>query len=144
MHGIGTDSIIREDADWRVSRLVKKEHFSTYPDGIGSEKLEISKMGYIMIGDEAVDLRGLYQVLTDGQRQAIGFILRDMMIHEKEADFSFSDRLDVMFEKLEREGLDSVYSSYFVNCGRFFDLPRKQDVAAVIARMRHLTYRKQS
>ncbi|MBP3918082.1 MAG: hypothetical protein J6I50_02780 [Clostridia bacterium] len=127
-------------ADWRVSRMIEKEQFTSYPNGIGSEKMEISEMGYILIGAEAIDLRGLYQVLTDGQRQAIGFILRDLMIHEKEPCFSLSERLDALMQQLERDGIDSVYSSFFVNCGRFFDLPRKQDIAAVVARMRHLTY----
>ena len=125
---------------WNAARRIKAEHFSSYPPDSGSEKLEISDMGFIIIGGEAIDVRGLYQVLTDGQRQAIGFILRYLMIREKESVFSLSERLDTLLEQLEREGLDIIYSSYFTACGRFFDLPRKQDVIAVVNRMRRLTY----
>lgn len=125
---------------WDAARWVNAEHFSSYPPDSGSEKLEISDMGFIIIGGESVDVRGLYQVLTDGQRQAIGFILRYLMIREKESVFSLSERLDALLAQLEREGLDTVYSSYFTACGRFFDLPRKQDVIAVVNRMRGLTY----
>ncbi|MBQ8578467.1 MAG: hypothetical protein IJ449_10975 [Clostridia bacterium] len=140
--GIGGE-ISCEKADWRVERILERAHFSPYPDGRGSEKLVIpEKMEYILIGDEAIDLRGLYQMLTPGQRTAAGFILRDMMVREKEEAFVLSERLDAMMEKLEREGLDCVYSSIFTDCGRFFDLPRKQDIAAAVARMRHLTYKR--
>lgn len=88
-HGIGGDTA-PEVADWGVSRQIGTAHFSSYPEGRGSERLEISEMGYILIGDEAVDLRGLYQLLTDGQRAAVGFILRDLMIRETEERFSLS------------------------------------------------------
>ncbi len=142
MHGIGGDAL-PDPADWQVLRRIRKEQFSSYPNDTGSERLEVSEMGYIVIGKEAVDLRGLYQVLTDGQRQALGFILRDLMIREKEASFVLADRLDALYERLEREGLDCIYTAYFTACGRFFDLPRKQDVAAAAARMRHLIYENQ-
>ncbi len=87
-----------------------------------------------------IDLHGLQQLMTVGQRQAVGFLLRYLMVREKEGVFSLSERLDALMNMLEREGLDSIYSSYFTSCGRFFDLPRKQDVVAVVHRMRHLTY----
>lgn len=139
-HGITHE--IPAAADWRADRDLQKEYFSSYPQDSGSERMEISELGYLVIGGETVDLRGLQQLMTDGQRQAVGFILRYLMIREKEAVFSLSERLDALMELLEREGLDAVYSSYFTSCGRFFDLPRKQDIIAVVHRMRHITYRR--
>jgi len=127
-------------AEWDAGRLVEKLNFSSYPENSGSERMEVSDMGYLILGREAVDLRGLQQLMSEGQRQAAGFILRYLMIREKEAAFSLSDRLDALMETLERDGLDSIYSSYFTSCGRFFDLPRKQDIIAVVHRMRQITY----
>ena len=89
-----------------------------------------------------IDLRGLQQLMTDGQRQAVGFLLRYLMIREKEEVFSLSERLETLMLQLEKEGLDAIYSSYFTSCGRFFDLPRMQDIIAVVYRMRQLTYRR--
>ena len=129
-----------ENADWSAERMILKEHFSSYPENSGSERMEVSEMGYLMIGGEMIDLHGLQQLMTVGQRQAVGFLLRYLMIREKEDMFSLSERLDALMVMLEREGLDSIYSSYFTLCGRFFDLPRKQDIVAVVHRMRHLTY----
>jgi len=127
-------------ADWSAERMILKEHFSSYPQGSGSERMEVSEMGYLILGGEMIDLRGLQQLMTDGQRQAVGFLLRYLMTREKEEVFSLSERLDALMTKLERDGLDSIYSAYFTSCGRFFDLPRKHDVMAVVHRMRHLTY----
>ena len=118
--------------DWHAERLICREHFSSYPQNSGSERMEVSEMGYLVIGDETVDLRGLQQLMTDGQRQAAAFILRYLMIREKEAEFSLSERLDALTETLERDGLDAIYTSYFTSCGRFFDLPRKQDIISVV------------
>ena len=129
-----------EAADWSAERMILKERFSSYPEDSGSERMEVSEMGYLVIGGEMIDLHGLQQLMTDGQRQAVGFLLRYLMIREKEDMFSLSERLDALMVMLEREGLDSIYSSYFTSCGRFFDLPRKQDIIAVVHRMRHLTY----
>ena len=131
-----------ESADWTANRLVLKEHFSSYPQNSGSERMEVSEMGYLIIGDEMIDLRGLQQLMTDGQRQAVGFLLRYLMIREKEEVFSLSERLETLMFQIEKEGLDAVYSSYFTSCGRFFDLPRMQDIIAVVYRMRQLTYRR--
>ena len=78
--------------------------------------------------------------MSDGQRLAAGFLLRYLMIREKNVVFSLSERLDQLMVRLELEGMDAVYSSYFCGCGRFMDLPRKQDIMAVVHRMRHLTY----
>ena len=127
-------------ADWSADRELQRAHFSSYPQNSGSERMEISEMGYLIIGDETVDLRGIQQLMTDGQRQAVGFVLRYLMIREKEDAFSLSERLEDLESTLEKNGLDMIYSNYFTACGRFFDLPRKQDVLAVVYRMRHITY----
>ncbi len=37
---------------WEIERKITTDHFSSYPQGSGTEKLMVSTMGYIMIGDE--------------------------------------------------------------------------------------------
>ena len=131
------------DANWSADRLIQKDHFSSYPEGSGSERMEVSEMGYLVIGNELVDLRGIGQLMTDGQRLAVGFMLRCLMTREREDVFSLSERLELLYQTLEREGLDAVYLAYFTSCGRFMELPRPQDVVAVVNRMRFLTYLRQ-
>ena len=41
-----------------------------------------------------------------------------------------------MYLKIEKEGLDFLYSAFFTTCERFLDLPRKAEIMAVINRMR--------
>lgn len=43
-------------------------------------------------------------------------------------------------EEFNREGVDFLYSAYFTTCHRFLDLPRKQELYALINRMRRLRY----
>ena len=37
---------------------------------------------------------------------------------------------------METEGADCVYSAFFTTCERFLDLPRRQELLALINRMR--------
>ncbi|MPN06159.1 hypothetical protein SDC9_153415 [bioreactor metagenome] len=45
-----------------------------------------------------------------------------------------------MYEQIEKEGLDCVFSSFFTTCERFLDLPRKCELLAVINRMRGVKF----
>ena len=49
-------------------------------------------------------------------------------------------QIDALYEKIDREGLDCVFSSYFTSMGRFLDLPRKCELKAVINRMRKISF----
>ena len=41
-------------------------------------------------------------------------------------------------KKINEEGIDIIYSSFFTSTERFLDLPRKQDLFAAINRMRKI------
>lgn len=43
-----------------------------------------------------------------------------------------------MYDRIENEGIDFLYSSFFTTCERFLDLPRKQELMALINRMRKI------
>lgn len=51
-------------------------------------------------------------------------------------------RADELYKLIDREGLDVVYSGYFTTCARFLDLPRKQELLALVNRMRKTKYHK--
>lgn len=129
--------------DWRQKRILYSEHFSSYPTGSGSEKLEVSDMGFIHIGDDWIDVRGLHDTVSKRQLDALGFILRYLMVSNKEHKIDIVGRVDELYEKMEAEGMDILYSSYFTTTERFLDLPRKTEVYAIVNRMRSLNFAKE-
>jgi hypothetical protein len=109
---------------------------------MGTERLEVSDMGFLLIGDEQIDIRGLYNIASDAQRNGIAFILRQMMLQLKTPTVDLDAELDRIYRSIESDGVDSVFSSFFTTAGRFIDLPRKCDVKAVVHRMRKVVWRK--
>ncbi len=122
---------------WKQHRLLYADGFTSYPSGVGSERLEVSDMGFICVGNEAVDVRGLHDIVSQRQLDALGFMLRHLMVTNSDHKLDLAAKLDHLYEKIEKEGLDIVYSSYFTTCERFLDLPRKQELLFLINRMRH-------
>ena len=136
----GTAAEIPPAADWSQNRTLYAEGFTSYPAGSGSERLFVSDMGFIFIGDEKIDVRGLHDIVTHRQLTALGFILRSLMVTEKERLVPPEERIDALYEKIYAEGLDSVWTSFFTTCDRFLDLPRKAEVRSALYRMRGLKW----
>jgi hypothetical protein len=65
-------------------------------------------------------------------------MLRYLEISNNERTVDLTSRIDQMYRRIEQEGLDFLYSSFFTNCQRFLDLPRKQEMIALINRMRRI------
>ena len=126
------------EVHWHQARTLSAEHFSSYPEGMGTEKLEVSDMGFLLIGDEQIDIRGLYNIASDAQRNGIAFILRQMSLQLKPQTtvIDLDAELDRIYRKIETDGVDCIFSSFFTTVDRFIDLPRKCDVKMVIHRMR--------
>ena len=124
-------------ADWALQRGVY-DGFSSYPEGGRSERLEFSETGFIIFGSEMIDTRVLHNLATPAQANAIGFILRELAI-ASEGEVDFPAALSDLYARIEREGLDCVFSSWFCNCPRFMDLPRPAEVAAALNRMRRVS-----
>ncbi len=137
----GVETIPPEGADWSQFRRLGATGFSSYPRGGSREKLWVSDMGIICIGDERVDVRGLCDVVCPAQLDALGFMLRTLMIAHKGGDVDLDGALDALYERIAAEGLDCVWSSYFTDGARFLALPRRHEVRAVLARMRGLSWR---
>ena len=95
-------------------------------------------MGFIIIGDEYIDIRGLHDIITKRQLDSLGFMLRYLELHNNERKINIDAQIDNLYGLIEKEGLDTVFSSFFTTTERFLDLPRKQELKAVINRMRKI------
>jgi len=125
---------------WEQSRILYADGFTSYPSGVGSERLEVSEMGFILIGNEAVDVRGLHDIVSTRQLDALGFMLRYLMITNSDHKLDLAAKTDALYGKIDAEGLDVIYSAYFTTCERFLDLPRKQELLFLINRMRRVHF----
>ena len=130
----------QERADWSQRRSLLADGFTSYPKNSGSERLAVSEMGFIFIGDENIDVRGLHDIVSRQQLDALGFMLRYLEISGNDTRIELSKRMSELYEKIKAEGVDCIFSSYFTACERFLDLPRKQEFMALINRMREVTW----
>ena len=133
-HGVKNDPA--QPADWEERRILTAAYFTSYPEGYGTERLEVSDMGFIIIGDEMIDVRGLKNIASKHQLDAIGYILRQIELNKSGDTVDLDALIDEVYMEIERDGLDIVYSSFFTKGERFLDMPRKAELKAVINRMR--------
>lgn len=119
---------------------VLSDGFSPYPSGSNIEKFEISDQGLIIIGDEKIDVRAINSIISIEQLNCIGFILRNIELSSSnEYKIDINEKIDRLYEKIENEGLDSIYSTYFL-ANRWLELPRKYELYSVINRMRNIVF----
>ena len=99
------------------------------------------------MGDEKINITGLHDIVSTEQIFALGYMLREMAKLQMPFPFAAKmgvdiDKFDIdtlideLYDRILREGLDTVLSDFFHCDFRFFDLPRKCEVKAVINRMR--------
>lgn len=125
-------------ANWQQCRVIYSDRFSSCPEGSGAERLEVSDMGFIIIGDEKIDVRGLHDIVSPRQLDTLGFMLRYLEVTNTDRKINIEKKVDNMYDRIENEGIDFLYSSFFTTCERFLDLPRKQELMALINRMRKI------
>lgn len=130
------------DADWTQNRTLLSRGFSSYPERSGTEVLSVSDMGIIFMGNEKIDLRGLHNIISVGQMDALGFMLRRIAVTNDSPYIDIDSVIDEMYYLIGKEGLDSIYTAFFTTCRRFLDLPRKQELKGVINRMRETNFKK--
>ena len=126
---------------WVQARTLYSTNFTSYPKGSGSERLEVSDMGFIFIGDEKIDIRGLHDIVSKRQLDALGYMLRYLEVHNTDCKVDLDARIDELYDTIASEGLDTVFSSFFTTTERFLDLPRKYELKSVINRMREITFK---
>ena len=130
--------------NWFCERKLKTAKFSSYPKESedaysGTERLEISDMGFILIGDEKIDVRNLHNFISFAQITAVGYMLRYLEISNKEAVSDMKQIIDNLYDEIDEKGIDFVHSTFF-NCERWLDMPRKCELLAVINRMRFIDF----
>ena len=126
--------------DWSVKRSLAADRFSSYPENGTTERLESNDMGFLFIGSEQVDIRGIFSLLTAGQRTAAAFILRAVMIAHRPGPLDFEAELDAVFEKIRAKGLHELYTAFFTTMSMPMEMPRRIDMEAVVNRMRRLKW----
>ncbi len=125
-------------ANWEQCRTLYSDRFSSYPEGSGTEKLEVSDMGFVIIGDEKIDVRGLHDIVSPRQLDTLGFMLRYLEVSNNDRKIDIERKINDMYARIDKEGIDFLYSSFFTTCERFLDLPRKQELMALVNRMRKI------
>jgi predicted ABC-class ATPase len=125
---------------WLQRRTLLASGFLPFPEDSNTEKLEISDMGFIFIGRERIDVRGLHNILSQAQLNALGFMLRKLELSITEKTVDLDAVICALYDAIAGDGLDSVHTAFFTACERFLDLPRKQELFAVISRMRRTSW----
>lgn len=125
-------------ANWQQCRTLYSDRFSSYPEGSGTEKLEVSDMGFVIIGDEKIDVRGLHDIISPRQLDTLGFMLRYLEVSNNDRKIDIERKVNDLYARIDEEGIDFLYSSFFTTCERFLDLPRKQELMALVNRMRKI------
>lgn len=129
-----------DPADWKQNRILSGEGFTSFVPETGMERLMVTDVGIIYVGEEAIDLRMLSGLITQAQRNAVGFLIRYLEVSLNEAKFDVGTKLETLYHRMEEEGFDCIFSNYFTDCERFMDLPRKEDVLAAVNRMRKVRF----
>ena len=142
-----TTAVHAPEVTWRQERKLLPTGFTSFPSDSTSERLSISDLGFIIMGDEKINITGLHDIVSTEQIFALGYMLREMAKLQMPFPFAAKmgvdiDKFDIdtlideLYDRILREGLDTVFSDFFHCDCRFFDLPRKCEVKAVINRMR--------
>lgn len=131
-------SVFPSSANWEQYRTLYSDRFSSYPEGSGTEKLEVSDMGFVIIGDEKIDVRGLHDIVSPRQLDTLGFMLRYLEVSNNDIKIDIERKINDLYARIDEEGIDFLYSSFFTTCERFLDLPRKQELMSMVNRMRKI------
>lgn len=159
-----------EPADFTNRDEIDANYLSICPEDSATEVLKVSELGFLMFGEEQIDIRMLHDIASLAQLSAIAFLVRRLIgqlnplgrfqrftlpgTASGQGASEFADmqspgvkgvsprwicrkqEVERLLEEVEKEGLESVYSTFFTECGRWMDLPRKYEILAVLSRMR--------
>ncbi len=135
------DSVTLATAQWKCISKINLNQFSPYTTENGiSEHLEISKKGFLEIGDECIDVRMIHNIADVAQLTAIGFLIRKMELANKEKELDLKEMVEAYIQTLDMGELDEIYSTYFTKCDRWLEMPRSLEVLAILHRMRLITH----
>lgn len=161
--------------------MVDASLLSIRPEGSATEVLKVSDLGFLILGQDQVDIRMLHNIVTIPQLNAIAFLVRKLFARvnpleryqifspgdgkqagaEREAGTAGNteagmpgrddpdncrraasrwicrkEEVGKLLDQIEEEGLETAYSTFFTECGRWMDMPRKYELLAVLARLK--------
>ena len=61
----------------------------------------MSDLGFIIIGDEMIDVRGLHDIVSSRQLDSLGFMLRLIEISNNDSMIDIVKKIDELYEKIE-------------------------------------------
>ncbi|MFD4705618.1 P-loop domain-containing protein [Gottfriedia sp. NPDC058432] len=99
---------------WEIERNITTDHFSSYPQGSGTEKLIVSTMGYMMIGDEQIDIRGLYNITSHAQLAAIAFLIRKIAIRNQDRTIFLHENIKNNLKKSRKKEWILYFLPFFL------------------------------
>ena len=113
---------------------------SSYPKDSGTEKINVSELGFVLFGDEVVDIR-VFNHLSKSQICTIVLIMRKIAnMQQKGKEVDLNSLTDKIFNSITENGLDYLSDSFF-NLGRWLELPQKIDIHLVMNRMKNIQYK---
>ena len=65
-------------------------------------------------------------------------MLRYLEVSNNDREIDIEKKINDLYARIDEEGIDFLYSSFFTTCERFLDLPRKQELMALVNRMRKI------
>lgn len=141
--------------DFTFQDEVDANLLSVRPEGSATEVLKVSDLGFLILGDQRIDIRMLHDIATLPQLNAIAFLARKLINQLNPLERFQKQTMDApeegsaeprwicrekeverLLEEVQEEGLESAYSAFFTECQRWMDLPRKYEILAVLSRMR--------
>lgn len=141
-------------ADFTNSDEIDANLLSTRPKGSATEVLRVSDLGFLILGQERIDIRMLHDIASLPQLNAIAFLARRFINQQNPLErfqkfqaegpdgkaaprwISREKEVERLLEEIAEAGLESAYSPFFTECVRWMDLPRKYEILAVLSRMR--------
>lgn len=124
-----------------LKRFLLNRRFTSYPENSTTEKLEVSEFGFIVLGDEKVDYKMIHDITSEAQVTAIAFIIRKLQkdFSGTSRQFDYINELKKIVTNIKNNGFDDVYSSFFTT-KTWLELPRINEICAVINRMRYIEF----
>ena len=144
-----------EPGDFSFRDEVDARFLSARPEGSATEVLKVSDLGFLILGDQQIDIRMLHNIATLPQLNAIAFLARKLINQVNPLERFQKQTIDApeeggrepkwicreeeverLLKEIQEEGLESAYTAFFTECQRWMDLPRKYEILAVLSRMR--------
>lgn len=129
---------ILEKAIWKKKRYIEKENFTPYHKNGKKQHLMISEFGILVLGDEKVDIRSLNTNFSLEQCTAVAFMIRYMQLYNNNNIIDLDICIEECIEFVEKNGLEYIFNSSFIDVDRWLEMPRKHEIYAVINRMRNV------